>query len=219
MFLGGRFGGRGCRSVDFGVVFRALGVDEGSEGGRSEGSSGGAVEGGESEGEDALDGAGEGAVVGDALGFGGDEAGGAMALAGDVCGDVSEQAGDGGEVEVTFGAEGWRGQGSAGLDGGGAIGAVAGETGEGEEVGGVALGDALLAGDKAAGSAGCDGLWWEGVAEAGVAAVLEGVEVALGGAAAGARTPTARLARRRGRDRDEVGRRLGHGRAPRGSGT
>ena len=105
--------------------------------------------------------------------------------------------------------------GGAGLDGGDAIGAVAGEAGEGEEVGGVALGDALLAGDEAAGGDGGDGLHRrEGIFEAGVAAVLEGVKVARWGAGAGARATAAGCARCSGGVGDEVGEVLRHSGPP-----
>jgi hypothetical protein len=58
--------------------------------------------------------------------------------------------------------------------------------GEDHEVGGVALGGALLAGDQAAGGGRGDGLGGDHVAEARVAAVFEGVEVTAGRTGAGA---------------------------------
>jgi hypothetical protein len=167
--------------------------EEGGEGGGAGRGGGGAVQGGDDVGEDRLDPLREAALLGDALAVGGEEAGGAATLVGDLANDLSEEAVEGGEVEVLQGDEGGGRQRAALGDGGGAVGLVAGVAGEDHEVGGVALGDAALPPDQAAGRAGGDGLGrGELVAETGVTAVLEGVEVAGLGAGAGTAATVAR---------------------------
>jgi hypothetical protein len=176
--------------------------EKGGDGVGGEGGAGGAVEGGGDDGGDLLDAVGEaGGVLEDGV-VRADAAGGVGAFELGLSGEVGEVAVDAEEVGVGAGEQRRLGEGVAALDGGGEVAAMAGVEDDAQDGGGDALDGALLLAEHAGGDGGGvergDG---ERIAEAGVAAVLEGVEVAGPGARAGAAAPAA--GRRRGR-RDEV---------------
>ena len=200
--------------IEVGFVSSGRRGEEGGEVGGRERGGGGAVQGGDRVRQDAVDTLGEGALPDDALAVRGEQARHAPTFLGDVAGDLGEEALEGGDVDVAERDEGRRRQGAALGDGGGAVRLIAGMAGEDHEVGGVALGGALLARDQAAGGGGGDGLGGDQVAEAGVAAVPEGVEVALGSAGAGTVAAATRRSDSRGVERraarDVIGGRGGH---------
>jgi hypothetical protein len=177
--------------------------EEGGDGVGGEGGAGGAVEGSGDDGGDLLDAVGEaGGILEDGV-VRADAAGGVGAFELGLSGEVGEVAADAEEVGVGAGEQRRLGEGVAALDGGGEVAAVAGVEDDAEDGGGDALGGALLLAEDAGSDGGGvergDG---QCVAEAGIVAVLEGVEVAGPGARAGA---TATAARRRRWDRNEVG--------------